>query len=320
MSIPFEEIIRGQSSKFTGIRASKDIRFGQECLFALQAFERNNRLKQCTEESVRSAILDVAAVGLSLNPALKHAYLIPRSRKVGKDVAGKPIYIKECCLDISYLGMKHAAEQSGAVITAWANVVWSNDEYEHEEGSEPRLYHKPTKLGENRGVRVAAYAIAELHNGRKHITVLRSERIEEIRQCSENPDGTYSPWVNHTDEMWRKTAMKNGAKYWPHVKQFAEVISVANKTEGLRTEYLEQQERRRGQAKELPPPTGPSDEVRSKVHDETLEHLQAHDAVNMKKLWDAFDADNQAKLWKMFTSAQRGAITKLIKSGKEKTA
>ena len=315
----FEKIIREQSNKFTGIRATKDIRFGQECLFALQIFERNDRLKQCTEDSVRGAILDVAAVGLSLNPALKHAYLIPRSRNIEKNRSKKPVYITECCLDISYLGMKHAAEQSGAVVTAWANVVWSNDEYEHEEGSEPRLYHKPTKLGEDRGKRVAAYAIAELHNGRKHITVLRSERIEEIRQCSENADGSYSPWVKHTDEMWRKTAMKNGAKYWPHVKQFAEVISVANKTEGLRAEYLEQKPKR-GEAKELPPPTGPSDKERSKVHDETLEHLQAHDTVKMKQLWETFDVENQAKLWKMFTSAQRGAINKLIKSGKEKTA
>ena len=315
MNIPFEKIIREQSSRFAGIRATKDIRFGQECLFALQAFERNWRLQKCTEESVRSAILDVAAVGLSLNPALKHAYLIPRNRKVGENQ-----YVTECCLDISYMGMKHAAEQSGAVISVWASVIYANDDWDHEEGSEPRLIHKPVKPPAPQGDRVAVYAIAELHNGRKHITLLRAERIEEIRLCSENPDGKYSPWTNHTDEMWRKSAVKNGAKYWPHVKQFAEVISVANKTEGLRQEYLEQQKPRRGQAKELPPPTGPSDEVRTKVHNETLQHLQDHDAVNMQKLWEAFDADNQAKLWKMFNSAQRSAINKLIKTGKKKTA
>lgn len=244
--IPFEKVIREQKDKFSRARSSKDLRWAQECLFALQAFRANRRLQECTEQSVRDSILDVAAIGLSLNPALKHAYLIPRKRRVG-GTRENPIYETQCCLDISYLGMKHACEQSGAVRSVRADVVYEADEFAYQSGSDPDITHVPNLTTKDRGVRIAAYVTAILKDGTKHHTVIPAVDVETARACSENsgldpkdPRSKYSPWVRFTDRMWMKTAVKKGAPYWPNNERLAAMIAVTNKSEGLAPEYLGQ--------------------------------------------------------------------------------
>lgn len=232
--IQFEEAIKQSGPRFTRMRTNHEIKFATECMFALQLFRANTRLTQCTEASVREALLDLAAVGLSLNPAMRHAYLIPRKRKIGIE-NNKPVYEINCCLSISYIGQKHIAEESGAVKTVWADVIFENDEWEYESGSEPKLIHKPN-LTEDRGERVSAYAVAILHDGTKHITMVPRKKVEQCREFSENPSGQYSPWTNWTDDMWKKTAVNQGAKYWPRTPRFAKAIDVATRADGLLTE------------------------------------------------------------------------------------
>ena len=52
--------------------------FDTELSFALQHINRNNQLKKATAASNIMAVLNVAQTGLSLNPMLKYAYLVPR--------------------------------------------------------------------------------------------------------------------------------------------------------------------------------------------------------------------------------------------------
>lgn len=230
--IQFEEVIKQSGPRFARMRTNQDIKFATECMFALELFRKSPRLRQCTEASVQAAVLDLAAVGLSLNPALRHAYLIPRKRNVG--TREKAVYEMNCCLSISYIGQKHIAEESGAVRTAWGGVIYENDEWEYKSGSEPSLHHVPN-LTDDRGERIAAYAVAILHDGTKHITVVPREKVERCREFSENPSGQYSPWVNWTDDMWIKTAFNVGAKFWPRTERFAKAIDVAMSADGLLT-------------------------------------------------------------------------------------
>jgi recombinational DNA repair protein RecT len=57
-----------------------DMNYQQECGFAVMAIQNNPYLLNCSPESMKSAIINVALTGISLNPALKYAYLVPRKK------------------------------------------------------------------------------------------------------------------------------------------------------------------------------------------------------------------------------------------------
>jgi phage RecT family recombinase len=113
--------------------------YGQEAGFAVMAIQNNPYLLNCTPESMKAAIVSVALTGISLNPALKYAYLVPR--KKGDEL--------RAVLDISYMGMIKILTDAGAVKSVSADVVCENDDFNYSQGSTPHLNHT-AKLGEKK--------------------------------------------------------------------------------------------------------------------------------------------------------------------------
>jgi recombination protein RecT len=174
--------------------------FNREAGFAIQILTNNPYLMKCDANSVKDAIVNVALTGITLNPALKYAYLVPR--KVKGDL--------KCILDISYIGMIKILTDAGAVKNVDAGVIYANDKYDFRRGSDPYFKHQPALS--NRGDKVGAYAIAFLRDGGFQFEILGREEIEKIRATSEsykNEEGRkYSPWETWEDEMWKKSALK----------------------------------------------------------------------------------------------------------------
>ncbi|EOK6706430.1 recombinase RecT, partial [Escherichia coli] len=65
---------------------------------------------QANLPSARNAIINVAAIGITLNPSSKLAYLVPRGGAV--------------CLDISYMGLLHLAQVTGAIQWGQCKLVY----------------------------------------------------------------------------------------------------------------------------------------------------------------------------------------------------
>jgi recombination protein RecT len=189
-------------------------RIKQECLFALQIIKspKNSFLQKATQESFISAVMNIAAIGLTLNPIVQEAYLIPRKRKEGDN------YIIEAHLEPSYKGLINLICKSGIVTNVSANVIYENDYFDCNLGDN-FLIHKPYFLQGKKesGNRIAAYAIGHLFNGGKQIEVMSISEIYEIRGTSEsyknNPD--FSIWKTYEDEMIKKTVIKRLTKKFP---------------------------------------------------------------------------------------------------------
>ncbi len=84
--------------------------FEREAGFAMQVLMASDytlSVARGDPQSVIDAVSNVAAVGLSLNPAKKQAYLIPRAVRKGT----KPKIV----LDISYIGLLDLAIMSGSI-------------------------------------------------------------------------------------------------------------------------------------------------------------------------------------------------------------
>lgn len=180
------------------------LQFERELGFALQILRKNTYLmKIATEDKVelQAAIYNVALTGLSLNPVLKYAYLLPRSGKI--------------CLEPSYMGLIKVLTDAGSIKQVWADVICEHDYSEIKRGTNPSIEHT-YGIEDERGEIVGCYAVAVLANGATQFEVLQLSEVENIKRRSEAvKSGKGSPWDSDEAEMFKKTAIRRLFKYLP---------------------------------------------------------------------------------------------------------
>lgn len=214
------EFVKSQERLFIPAISESSVLWEQECQFAIQAFQKNDYLAKMAlsnQTSAQNAIINVAAIGITLNPASKLAYLVPREGGI--------------CLDISYMGLIHLAAESGSIRWVQCEIVYSNDKFRRQ-GPGLRPIHEIDDFGD-RGEPVGAYSIAKTSDGDYLIEVMRKDEIEAIRNDSPAwrafvSKGKSCPWSTHTLEMWRKTVIKRAYKYWPKVERLDRAIDYLN--------------------------------------------------------------------------------------------
>ncbi len=100
-----------------------------------------------------------------------------------------------------------------------AKPVYANDDFEYEEGSDPRISHKPTKLGKDKGDVIGYYAIAtHLKTGRQYFEVMDKTQVDAIKDRTKSRDAQKNivgPWKTDEVEMGRKTVAKRLFKSLP---------------------------------------------------------------------------------------------------------
>ena len=138
------EYVSEQEGLFLPVLSDESVNWEKEKQFAIQALQANDYLSGVAaknQASLQNAIVNVASIGISLNPALKHAYLVPRKGGV--------------CLDLSYMGLLHLAQSSGVILWGQCKVVRANDTYQN-----AGLSKEPTHIANtfgDRGDIVGAY-------------------------------------------------------------------------------------------------------------------------------------------------------------------
>lgn len=175
-----------------------------EAGFAIQILSANDYLMGIAtknNDSLLYAMANVAACGLSLNPAKKEAYLVPRKGKI--------------CFDPSYMGLCKLSTDTGSVVWVQARIVKENDEFTlHDVGSAP--HHKVDPFSD-RGEIVGVYCVAKIHDGSYLTGTMSIDEVHKIRDRSEayksNPKKT--PWFTDHEEMIKKTIVKRDKKMWP---------------------------------------------------------------------------------------------------------
>lgn len=224
------ELVNQQETFFRNVSSNELIKWEKESQFAIQQLQNNSfaqGVAMKNQTSLQNAIINVSAIGISLNPANKHAYLVPRDNSI--------------CLDISYMGLKHLAEKSGAIEWLQAKIVYANDVYTNN-GVDKAPTHKQNTFGE-KGEVIGAYCVVKLPNGDYLTEEMDRAKLDEVRATSKSTSGkgaSYSPWNTFPEEMMRKTVVKRAAKYWPSPKgemdAFNKAVDVINEHEGLEKE------------------------------------------------------------------------------------
>lgn len=212
MSFDVVTFVNQQVGLFTGAATDQSVTWAKESQFAIQAFQKNDFLAKtamANPTSAQNAIINVAAIGITLNPAAKLAYLVPRDGGVH--------------LDISYMGLLHLAQVSGAIQWGQCKLVHANDTYESN-GLDKAPAHKYNAFGE-RGPVVGGYCTVKTQQG-DYLTDEMS--LAEIKQVENTSKAKNGPWKNWWEEMARKTIVKRAAKYWPRVERVDSAINHLN--------------------------------------------------------------------------------------------
>ncbi len=220
MSANIIEFVRQQEPLFCGALTDQSITWAKESQFAIQLFQKNDFLAKTAINnpiSAQNAIINVAAIGITLNPASKLAYLVPRDGMV--------------CLDISYMGLLHLAQATGSIKWGQCKLVYSNDTYESN-GLDTAPTHKYNAFGD-RGEVVGGYCTVKTPDG-DYLTEEMS--LAEIKATEATSKAKNGPWKNFWEEMARKTIVKRASKYWPRAERLDNAIHVINEDEGIHQE------------------------------------------------------------------------------------
>ena len=220
-----DEFVFSLETGFNDVNAYK-LNFKKEATFALQLLKANDYLRKTAgdnPESLKNTITNIAAIGISLNPATKEAYLVPRKSQV--------------CLDISAIGLLKLATDSGSIKWAVAELVREKDSFEYR-GVDLSPIHSMNPFSE-RGAIVGVYVIARTSDGDSLVTVMSIKECHDIRDRSEAWKAYTSkkvqtcPWSTDEGEMMKKTIIKRASKTWPKSERLDSAVSVLNAHEGI---------------------------------------------------------------------------------------
>lgn len=211
------EDIYATREAFDSVLSDRSINFEREAGFAVQLLSANNyalTTAMGNRQSVVNAVTNIAAIGISLNPAKKQAYLVPRDGKI--------------CLDISYMGLMDLAMSTGSVRWAQAAIVQERDQFILNGFDKPPS-HNFNPFDKERGAVVGVYVVVKTADGEYLTHTMTIADVYAIRDRSTAwKSGKSCPWRTDEGEMIKKTCVKQAYKYWPKTERLETAIHHLN--------------------------------------------------------------------------------------------
>ncbi len=169
--------------------------------------------KNVDEVSFIDAVCQGARLGVPADG--RRANLIPyRDRKSG---------VAYISYQAQYTGLMDAIKRADPSISSiMSAVIYEFDEFEYVEGSERRLIHKRGPLGKKRGKMIGAYAMAHLKDCGWFAHVMDAAAVLRRKACAKSSKF----WDNWPEEMWRKTPVKELAKWFHESPELAELLKM----------------------------------------------------------------------------------------------
>lgn len=197
-------------SRFNGNRFDKEMRWAAEKAYAIQVISKSRDLQQCTPESIRLSMLEVAWSGMSLAPSASHAYLIPYENKRQQVV--------ECTFKPGYRGLAYMSMKGGAVIDIQAARVFEHDSFRVYTRDNRRIVdHEENHQVVSRGKLTNVWSIAKLAGGGEQIEVTPADVINAARdQAFKAGEKGGMVWRGpFVDQMQLKVSIRRLLKFIP---------------------------------------------------------------------------------------------------------
>ena len=176
----------------------------QQFYAQLSLMSKNNpRLAEASADSLLSAVMACVHLDLMPNTPEQYAFVIP--------------YGKVAQFQLGYRGMIELAYRGGVVKSINAELVFPEDDFKVELGTDRTLIHSPSFEVEDRtdySKAIAVYATARLNNGEVVFEVLTKKDLDKVQKTVKATTGD-TPWSKWPESMAKKTAIKRLLKYLP---------------------------------------------------------------------------------------------------------
>jgi len=216
-----EQLVYSIKPTFDSVLVDRGIVFEREAEFAIQAILANDyaaKIAMQNRQSVIDAVTNVAAIGISLNPAKKQAYLVPRKGGI--------------CLSIGYMGLLDMAMDSGSIKWGQARLVYAEDTFRLN-GLDRQPTHEFDPFCKDRGEIIGVYVSVKTADGDYLTEAMSIEEVNAIRDRSDAWNAWVTkkkscPWVTDWGEMAKKTCVHRAYKYWPKTERLENAIHYLN--------------------------------------------------------------------------------------------
>ena len=175
---------------------------------SLTVIRTNPKLLQCSQQSLLACIFGCAQLGLSPEPFLGQAYLVP--------FWNTRLNCFEATLIPGYRGMITLARRSGEMSSLSAQVVYVNDHFVLKYGLHEMLDHVPAEG--DRGEAKGAWCVIKYKDASHsfdYMTIGDLDRIKNLSKSKDKKGNIVGPWIDHEDEMRKKTVIKRTLKLSP---------------------------------------------------------------------------------------------------------
>ena len=178
----------------------------KSAFFALTNSSNGNLLEKCTQTSIANSLLDMVIQGLS--PAKTQCYFIP--------------YGDTCKMTRSYFGTQKVIKSLSNVKDIYANVIYQDDEFEYknEGGRDYLVNHKSSLLNRDKPI-IGAYAVVEMVDGDKPITIMTRKEIETSWKQSKIYGKTHNAFPQ---EMAKRTVINRAAKSYINTSDDSDIL------------------------------------------------------------------------------------------------
>lgn len=196
--------------------------FAREAEWAIQAItakDYNVKVALGNPDAVYEAILNIAGIGTTLDPAKKFAYLVPRDNRIK--------------LDVSYMGLIDIAISSGSIRWAQAYRVYAKDTFKLGAYDRPPT-HERDPFSKDRGDVRGVYVVVKTADGDYLTNAMALDDVHAIRGRSSSwkaylaDNKKLCPWNTDPEEMEKKTVVKNAYKYWPRSERLDRAVHYLN--------------------------------------------------------------------------------------------
>jgi len=184
--------------------------------------------------------ISVAKLTLNKNPKLLQAdktSLMQTFMKAAQDglyLDGREAAAVQYGNQVNYLPMVEGViklmHNSGLIKTISAEVVYENDCFEYELGSNPHVKHIPLLVG-NRGNRICVYCYVQTANDGEYIEIMNMDDLDKCKQQAKGASSPHSPWVKWFDQMAKKTVIHRIAKRLPKNDAISSVVRIEEDTD-----------------------------------------------------------------------------------------
>ena len=215
-----------------------EVKYEAERFHFMKIITDNPKLKECTKLSLYGTFLDMGVNGLSFDPALKHAYIVPFDINIGTKQS--PKWEKRASLMISGYGELHMRIQQKQIKYADNPIlVYEGDEFVHgTENGHVILKHKAAFPRKTDNI-IACYIRIERNDGSVDYKVLSISEVEKLRKYSKSPDS--KAWTDGLPGMIQAKVLKHAFRSYPKMRlgEFSQLQSntIDTETEVVRIDY-----------------------------------------------------------------------------------